>query len=129
QDGAASPWVVLLSCDLPLAEAGVRRLREAVAGDPGAGGADDCGDGPGADAGSVDGYLLVDDEGRQQWLFGIYRADRLAAAVRRHADPAGMSMRRLLAGLTLVSVAGSGDVSADLDTWDDHAAWTARLET
>ena len=113
-DHAPAPWVVLLSCDLPMAEEGVARLLGAAFST--------------APPDDVDGWLLVSDEGRPQWLFGIYRTERLQAALGRHPEPTGMSMRALLAGLNLALVPGSGDVSDDLDTWDDHAAWTARLE-
>lgn len=111
-DPGLAPWVLLLSCDLPLAAAGVPHLLTA---------ATSAGDG-------VDGVCLIDADGRLQWLFALYRSDRLLDAVRSIESPAGMSMRRLLGSLTLVGVSGPAEVSADLDTWEDHAMWTERLE-
>lgn len=117
-DGDLAPWVLLLSCDLPGAVNGVRRLfgpwwSTAV---------------PSSAAPTVDGYCLTDADGRLQWLFALYRTDALLRAVRACDRPAGTSMRKLLAGLNLVGVPDTADVSADLDTWEDHATWTDRLE-
>lgn len=110
-DGTAADWVLLLSCDLPRAEAGVRRLLDV----------------PREDA-DVDGYCLTDSNGRLQWLFGIYRTEVLQRAVRECTQPAGTSMHRMLSGLRLAGIPTTDEISGDLDTWDDHAAWTARLE-
>lgn len=114
-DGSAAglpPWILLLSCDLPLAASGVPHLVSAAAdwAEP------------------VDGYCLTDAEGRLQWLFALYRGTSLLRAVRGCQSPAGMSMRTLLTGLHLVGVPDTSEVSADLDTWDDHRTWSARLE-
>ncbi|WP_106850527.1 molybdenum cofactor guanylyltransferase [Blastococcus sp. Marseille-P5729] len=105
-------WIILLSCDLPRAEAGVRRLLDAAHQDHEA----------------ADGYCLTDSEGRLQWLFGGYRRDALLRAVEECAQPAGTSMRRLLRTLRLTAIPTTDEISGDLDTWEDHAAWTARLE-
>lgn len=77
----------------------------------------------------ADGYCLTDGDGRLQWLFALYRSDALLRAVRACQEPAGTSMRKLLAGLHLVGVPDTADVSSDLDTWDDHTSWTQRLES
>lgn len=110
--GSLAPWVLLLSCDLPLATAGVPHLLAAAAdwAEP------------------VDGYCLTDPDGRLQWLFALYRSASLLRAVRACDAPAGTSMRKLLADLDLVGVPDTAHVSADLDTWDDHISWTERLE-
>jgi molybdopterin-guanine dinucleotide biosynthesis protein A len=65
-----------------------------------------------------DGAMLVDEEGRPQPLAAAY--DRIALE-RRFAvlgEPAGASVRELIEGLDLRSVAG-GRAATDLDTWDD----------
>lgn len=130
--GEHAPWVLLLSCDLPLAVEGVRRLLEHVEADlaarPRAGDAEARGEvAPGQNC-APDGYCLTDDDGRRQWLFALYRVDSLRRAVHRCPDPSGTSMRRLLDGVHLRLVPHTEEVSGDLDTWDDHAAWTATLE-
>lgn len=111
-DGDLAPWVLLLSCDLPLAAAGVAHLLAAAT----------------PEISDIDGYCLTDVDGRLQWLFALYHSDALLRAVRDCPQPAGTSMRTLLAELNLVGVPDTGEVSADLDTWEDHAAWTERLE-
>ena len=130
--GNHAPWALLLSCDLPLAVDGVSRLLQHVESAPAArtaaGGPDRPGEvGPGESC-EPDGYCLTDNDGRRQWLFALYRTDALRRAVLGCPDPSGTSMRRLLDGLHLRLVPHTEDVSGDLDTWDDHAAWTARLE-
>jgi molybdenum cofactor guanylyltransferase len=114
-----APWILLLSCDLPLAPAGVPHLLSAA---PRSTGENDC------DGRDVDGYCLTDADGRLQWLFALYRTASLLRAVRECGTPTGTSMRKLLAGLNLVGVPDTAAVSADLDTWDDHTSWTERLE-
>lgn len=106
-----APWVLLLSCDLPRAEDGVPRLLAAA-----------------ALTSDGDGYCLTNSDGNLQWLFALYRGEALEEAVRSLGDPAGSSMRRLLDPLHLVGVPDTADVSADLDTWEDHESWTKRLE-
>lgn len=114
---SAAGWVLLLSCDLPLAVHGVRRLLHAATTDADAA----------ANANTDDGYCLASSDGQLQWLFAIYRRAALSAAVERLDDPAGSSMRHLLSGLRLTAVPGSAHLARDLDTWEDHAEWTARL--
>lgn len=133
-DESHAPWVLLLSCDLPMAEAGVRRLvdaaeagttdrERAIARSAGSRAAQFGGGEPSA----PDGYCLIDSGGRTQWMFGIYRAAALRSAVAALSRPDGASMRQLLGALNLVPVPDLDGVSADVDTWDDHSAWTARL--
>lgn len=132
----AARWVLLLSCDLPMAESGVQRLIDAVvAGEAtrhaaGAGSPGSLADPSGAagEPPAVDGYCLTDAGGRLQWLFAVYRTGSLRAAVAGCEQMAGTSMRRLLAELHLVAIPDTAGISGDLDTWDDHAVWTARLK-
>ncbi|GAB3988732.1 NTP transferase domain-containing protein [Nocardioides marmoraquaticus] len=90
--------VVVLAVDMPLvASATLERLVGAV--------------GPG------DGALLVDGDGREQYLCAAYsRAALLAAAP---ADVDGLPLRRLVAGLSLAPVPAVGDEALDVDTPGD----------
>lgn len=68
-------------------------------------------------AGAVDGAVLVDGDGRRQWLMGAWRTAALRVAL--PDEPAGASLRRVLGGLTIVDVPARGDETADVDTIDD----------
>lgn len=99
--------VVVLAGDLRgVTAAVVDRLLEAL-------------DGPddGDHADTPDGTVLVDADGRRQWLLGAWRTASLRAAL--PADPAGASVRRVLGGLVIVDVPARGDEAADVDTADD----------
>lgn len=90
--------VVALAVDLPLlTPATIARLVEASAGH--------------------DGALLVDGEGRRQYLCAAYDGAMLAAA--GAGDVHGMSMRELVRGLDLVEVAAVGQEAQDVDSWSD----------
>ena len=81
------PLVAVLAADLPfLTPAAVAALREA------------CVDG-------VDGAVLVDADGRDQYLAGVWRVAALERALAAFGDPAGGAMRRLVGGLTVSQVA------------------------
>lgn len=71
----------------------------------------------GGHAEAPDGAVLVDADGRRQWLLGAWRTTSLREAL--PADPAGASVRRVLGGLTIVDVPARGDEAADVDTVDD----------
>lgn len=90
------PWVAVLAADLPfLRAAHLRALLSAAAGQGGA--------------------VLVDDTGREQWLAGCWRADRLRRAA---AGYTGSSLHGLLAPLrpaNLVIEPGSGEPPPWLD--------------
>ncbi|MBE1876959.1 molybdenum cofactor guanylyltransferase [Myceligenerans pegani] len=100
-----SPWVLVLAVDVPRVGAAVPKLRRAVRSDSG-----------------LDGAHLVAG-GRAQWLVGLYRTDALAERLTAvgHDTPSGRgaSVRRLLNGLRLLEVPDPGNLSADVDTWDD----------
>ena len=112
---AGAGWVLLLACDLPWAADAARILLAAADAD--------------ADAlDALDGIHLVDADGRDQWLAGLYRASALAAAVRRAgADVRGARMRDLLAGLRLRGIRDDSNAGRDVDTWPDVAAAEALL--
>ncbi|MET9067459.1 molybdenum cofactor guanylyltransferase [Streptosporangium sandarakinum] len=93
--GVTAPLVALLAADLPfLAAEHVRALLEAA--DPGA--------------------VLVDDDGREQWLAGAWRTAELARAL---ADYEGRSLHGLLAPLAPARIHLGGAPWFDCDTMDD----------
>ncbi|MCW5249938.1 NTP transferase domain-containing protein [Streptomyces sp. SHP 1-2] len=110
-----APYVVVLSADLPFLDAAtVRRLTAHLA------------------AGTADGALLTDADGRDQPLVAVYRARsvrRVLADLAGAADPtdlAGLPVRRLTGALELTRVPGAA-ASFDCDTWDDIAIARARI--
>lgn len=99
--------VVVLAVDLPLVTtATVRRLML---------------------SGEEDGALLVDDDGRAQYLCALYRTDALLAAAPAYGEEHGLSMRALVAGLILARVPALSWEARDVDTWDDLFAMRERL--
>lgn len=113
----AAPWSALLACDVPGAPAAMGALRRAVA---------EAAD----DAPPVDGAVLVDPDGRAQWVLGLYRRDAVLSAAERaslsrHAG--GGSLRALLCDLHLLHVPSPGRAWRDVDTWSDHEEWTRSL--
>ena len=81
--------VALLAADLPFLTAeAVATLRAALAtADP-------------AES-TVDGVVFVDEDGRHQLLCGVWRVPAVRSALDALGDPAGQSVRRLVAGLRL----------------------------
>ncbi|CAL9530016.1 Molybdenum cofactor guanylyltransferase [Actinosynnema sp. ALI-1.44] len=61
--------------------------------------------------------VLVDRDGREQWLTGVWRTDDLRAAL--PADPRDRSVRSVVAPLLPVRVAGSPEETSDVDTPGD----------
>lgn len=106
------PWTFVLACDLVDPAAAAQRLREARNAAPD----------------HVDGMCLVDDDGRPQWLTGVYRTDRLrAAAVALPHAGADASVRALVAPLRLTVVEVRPGAIMDIDTWDDLERARARV--
>lgn len=66
-----------------------------------------------------DGALLVDADGRRQYLCAAYRRTPLLAAAPGDRD--GLPLHRLVSGLRLAEVAAVGDEAHDVDTWEDLA--------
>jgi molybdopterin-guanine dinucleotide biosynthesis protein A len=97
--------VVVLAGDLPFAARAVPRLLAALAG--------------AAAGGAVDGAVGIDPAGVRQPLLGAFRAAALGGAL---VDPAGRSMRSVLAGLSLVEVPLDARESLDVDTAADLEA-------
>jgi len=95
--------VVVLAVDMPrVTTATVLRLVEAVDGD-----------------GESDGALLVDEDGRHQYLCAAYRTAALLAAAPPLEEQHGLPMRRLVDELRLVEVPALAGETRDVDTWDD----------
>ncbi|MBB5804129.1 molybdopterin-guanine dinucleotide biosynthesis protein A [Saccharothrix ecbatanensis] len=63
------------------------------------------------------GAVLVDDEGRHQWLTGAWRTEALRQAL--PADPRDVSMRSVLGPLAPVAVAARPGEAHDVDTPHD----------
>jgi molybdopterin-guanine dinucleotide biosynthesis protein A len=103
---------VVLAVDLPLVTtATVQRLCDCLAGSDG----------------SLDGALLVDGEGRRQYLCAVYRTGSLLAAAPAREDQHGLAVRRLVGDLSLAEVPAEGGEADDVDSWDDLLAIRNRL--
>ncbi len=124
-----APVVAVLAVDLPfLRSAHVRALRHALGGRR-AGGTEGGIDGGtegapgGAEGGPHNravGAVLVDDEGADQVLAGVWRSAALRGAL--PAAPAGVAMWRLIGELPLCRVALPGRPWRDVDVPADLAA-------
>jgi molybdopterin-guanine dinucleotide biosynthesis protein A len=108
----AAPWTVLLAADLPfLRPAHVADLLTAARG-----------------SGGRSGAVLVDEAGRDQWLAGAWRTERLRSALVAYA---GASLRGVLAPLDPVRVrlpAGDRPPWYDCDTAQDLALARRRVD-
>ncbi|PPF75208.1 hypothetical protein C5B99_11605 [Pseudoclavibacter sp. Z016] len=139
----SAPWLLLLACDLPRAPALVELLIEASGRGPEAsdgatdGEADTDGEGSppapaeeaasahGAPVGGPDGFVVVDRDGRPQWLAGIYRTTALKRALEHAAAASGahaLALRHVLEPLALTRVPDRRGASADIDTPEQLAA-------
>jgi len=106
--------VVVLACDLPLiTTATVQRLLTALE--------------RGASGTGADAAMLVDPAARRQPLLAVYDRAALAAALVDLGEPAGRSMRALVAGLNVVEVAAVGNEALDCDTWVEVSRSTLLL--
>jgi molybdopterin-guanine dinucleotide biosynthesis protein A len=66
-----------------------------------------------------DGAILVDADGRDQYLAGVWRVAALERALAGFGDPQGGAMRRLVGGLTVARVALAGSAPAPWFDCDD----------
>ncbi|MER8183266.1 NTP transferase domain-containing protein [Kitasatospora sp. NPDC094015] len=96
--------VLLLAADLPFLDRGTLERLLAALDDP-----------------EPEAALLVDAGGQEQPLTAAYRTAALRAALAELGDPAGQSLRRLLAPLRTVRVADRGGAAFDCDTWQELA--------
>ena len=90
-------------------------------------------DQPGVTASTIDrlraaadggGAVLVDADGRRQWLIGVWRVAALRAAL--PARPDGASLRSVLTPLAPAEVAALPGEALDVDTPEDLEGWAAR---
>ncbi|MEU2668738.1 NTP transferase domain-containing protein [Streptomyces sp. NPDC007164] len=106
--------VLVLSADLPFLGAGTVAALLAAAGE-----------------GQRDGALCTDQEGRDQPLVAVYRAEplrrELALLATEHGGLAGLPLRLLTHELDLARVAADPLASFDCDTWEDIASARARI--
>ncbi len=105
-----SDLVAVLAADLPgIDAAAVRMLTAAVLEQ------------------QVDGAVLVDPAGRDQYLAGVWRADALLAAVARRHTWHCARLADLLAPLVGARVPADSATAADIDTTADLLKWDAAL--
>ncbi|GAA5103363.1 molybdenum cofactor guanylyltransferase [Haloechinothrix salitolerans] len=64
-----------------------------------------------------DGAVLIDPDGRRQWLAGVWRARALRDAL--PAEPANAALRAVLGALAITDVRASAPQAADVDTEAD----------
>ncbi|NLP82887.1 NTP transferase domain-containing protein [Microbacterium sp. CFH 90308] len=97
-------WTLVLACDLPRADAAVRRLVDDIVLLP-------------ADA---DGVCLGDVSSTPQWLTGVYRTRALRAAASALPDHGrDAAVRALVDDLAITVVTMADDLTRDVDTWED----------
>ena len=70
-------------------------------------------------ASGPDGAVVVDADGRVQWLLGRYRRTALEAAASALGDPAGRPLRALVGALDVAPVHLPPGLEADVDTVAD----------
>lgn len=84
-----------------------------------------------ADQGDVEGAVCTDQDGRDQPLVAVYRAEplrrELALIATEHGGLAGLPLRLLTHELKLSRVAADPLASFDCDTWEDIASARARI--
>ncbi|MGY3057684.1 molybdopterin-guanine dinucleotide biosynthesis protein A [Streptomyces sp. TE3672] len=106
--------VLVLSADLPFLGAETVATLLAAAGQ-----------------GQRDGALCTDQEGRDQPLVAVYRAEplrrELALLATEHGGLSGLPLRLLTPELDLARVAADPLASFDCDTWEDIASARARI--
>ena len=101
--------VAVLAVDMPLVtSATLRRLRAALA---------------------PDGALLLDENGRRQYLCAVYRTAALLEAAPPYEDRHGLPVHRLVGGLDLAEVAALPGEARDVDSWDDLTQLREDLES
>lgn len=100
----SAPWTLVLAADLPRAAAAVPELLSVAAAEP-----------------AADGVCFHDAQSHPQWMLAVYRSTALREAVSA-VSTTDLSMRRLLAPLTLMTIPGEATDIADCDTWQDIEA-------
>jgi len=116
-----APAVLVLACDLPGAAGAVPRLLAAAADGitwPG-------GPRPAGAADRVDGVVVRDRAGREQWLLGVYSAaglERRLAALAAGGGLRDAPVRALVEDMCLMSLEAPDEAVRDVDTWADRDA-------
>lgn len=106
-----APWTLVVAVDQPEAgRATVDLLRAAASAGP-----------------DVDMVCPLDATGHPQWLLAAYRTTALNQALEPFGTGHSISVRQLVSGLRTVEARTSH--VGDIDTWDDHAQWQARVST
>lgn len=106
-------WTLVLACDLPSADVAVRRLVDDIVLLPS----------------DTEGLCLGDASSRPQWLIGVYRTRALRAAASTLPNAgADASMRGLLDDLAITVVSVPGELTRDVDTWQDLEEARARAD-
>lgn len=104
-----SPWTMVLCVDLPDAARVASRLRHSC-----------------LQLGHRFDGVVLDAEGRTQWLMACYRTDALRGAVERFGPLEHAPLRRVLSPLLLQPVAPGDARPIDLDSPTDLDAWERR---
>jgi len=101
--------VAVLAADLPGIDAPtVSRLCDALSADSAQG---------------ADGAVLLDPDGRRQYLIGVWRHGALQAAIGRRPGWHGRPLRELLEPIAVIEIPGSDREAADIDTPSDLRRW------
>lgn len=71
-----------------------------------------------------DGAVMVDADGREQWLAAVYRRDALQSKIAEygHDGVHGLPLHRLVRDLRLLRITQTGNAVLDCDTWEDVEA-------
>ena len=113
RDREVAPWTMVLAVDMPRAHAAIPLLL--------------------GGRGAHDGVWLVDSDGHPQPLLAVYRTEALGTALTATREAAGehglanVSLRTLVAGLTMTELPDREGVSRDLDTGEDARYWKEQL--
>lgn len=109
-----APFMLLLSCDLVHPSDAVRQIFEVPQSEE-----------PWWGQPHIDGAILIDADGRPQWLTGCYRTDSLRKRLREIEKVEDQPVRRLVEPLRLARVVADPHLTDDIDTPEDLR--TARL--
>ena len=74
----------------------------------------------------LDGAVLVDENGREQWLMGVWRTESVRRAL--PDTVADVSVRSVFGALTCARLPAKPGEARDIDTTDDLDAWIAHSE-
>ncbi|AXT85818.1 molybdopterin-guanine dinucleotide biosynthesis protein MobA [Aeromicrobium sp. A1-2] len=94
-----APYVLVVACDQPFLGDVVETLVGAAADD---------------------GVVAIDQDGRRQYLMSVLDTAALRAAIAAQPTLTDLSVRALLAPLTLVEIAVPAGAALDIDTWHDR---------